>query len=169
MNITNTHLSDQNPCKLYHLHHECSLKLLTPKGVADKYNAYGGNHARTFLGLDILKWHFCNRLVNKYNSDFYRNMISNNSDNPRQLWNCITRIIHRKASVSLQFVSRDWRIRSPKFMLLSKHLPLVVRLNFQSCITHAGCLNEPHVLKLINWFYHDLISPVTFIIFLYLC
>ena len=45
--------------------------------------------------------HFCNRLMNKTKSDFYRNMISNNSDNPRQLWNCINRTLHRKASVSL--------------------------------------------------------------------
>ena len=44
--------------------------------------------------------HFCNRLMNKAKSDFYRNITSNNSDNPRQLWNCIHRVLHRKASIS---------------------------------------------------------------------
>ena len=39
--------------------------------------------------------------MNKAKSDFYRNMISNNSDNHHQLWNSINRNLHRKASVSL--------------------------------------------------------------------
>ena len=39
--------------------------------------------------------------MNKAKSDFCRNIISNNPDNPRQLWNCINRTLHRKASVSL--------------------------------------------------------------------
>jgi len=47
------------------------------------------------------QWHFCKRLTNKAKSDFYRKMISNNSDNPRQLWNCINRTLHGNASVSL--------------------------------------------------------------------
>jgi len=50
--------------------------------------------------------HFSNRLVNKATSDFYRNMISNNSDNPHQLWNCINRTLRRKASVSQPAL--DW-------------------------------------------------------------
>jgi len=37
----------------------------------------------------IKQCHFYNRLMYKAKSDFYRNMISNNSDNPCQLWNCI--------------------------------------------------------------------------------
>ena len=45
--------------------------------------------------------HFCNRLINKAKSHFYRNMISNNSDNLRQLCNCINRTLHRTASVFL--------------------------------------------------------------------
>ena len=50
----------------------------------------------------IKRWHFCDTLMNKAKFDLYRrNMISNNSDNPRQLWNCINRTLHREASVSL--------------------------------------------------------------------
>ena len=45
--------------------------------------------------------HFCTRLMNKAKSDFYTNMVSNNYYNPRQLWNCINRTLHRKASGSL--------------------------------------------------------------------
>ena len=39
--------------------------------------------------------------MNKAKSDFYRNMIFNNSDNSRQLWNYINSTLSRKASVSL--------------------------------------------------------------------
>ena len=39
--------------------------------------------------------------MNKTKSDFYRNMISNSTDNLCQLSNCINRTLHRKASVSL--------------------------------------------------------------------
>ena len=41
------------------------------------------------------------KLMNEAKSDFSRNMISDNSDNPLQHWKCINRTLHRKASVSL--------------------------------------------------------------------
>jgi len=50
--------------------------------------------AYNVTGLDIL-----NSAISAI--DFYKNMISNKSDNPRQLWNCIIRTRHRKASLSL--------------------------------------------------------------------
>jgi len=39
--------------------------------------------------------------MNKAKSDFYRNTIYNNSDNLRQLWNCINKTLHRKGYVTL--------------------------------------------------------------------
>ena len=64
----------------------------------------GGNHAHNRSRYTKQR-HFCNRLVNKAKSDFYRNMISNNSDNPRQLWNYINRTLHRNGFC---FSPRSW-------------------------------------------------------------
>ena len=79
-----------------------SLKLLLSK-VCHRYLEHIWRKSCTQLNRSryTKQCHFCNRLMNKAKSDFYRNMISNNSDNPRQLWNCINRTLHRKASVSL--------------------------------------------------------------------
>ena len=38
--------------------------------------------------------HYCNRQMAKAKSDYYTNMVSNNSESPRQLWNCINQILH---------------------------------------------------------------------------
>jgi len=57
------------------------------------------NHTRSRYTKPVPFLH--NRLMNKAKSDFHSNMISNNSDNPHQLWNNITRTFYRKASVSL--------------------------------------------------------------------
>ena len=46
--------------------------------------------------------HICNTFTNKAESDFYRNVISNISDNPSQLRFYINRTPHWKASVSLR-------------------------------------------------------------------
>ena len=37
----------------------------------------------------------------KAKSDYYTNMVSNNSESPRQLWNCINQILHRRPAPSL--------------------------------------------------------------------
>ena len=37
----------------------------------------------------------------KAKSDYYTRMISNNSENPPQLWNCINKILHRLPAPSL--------------------------------------------------------------------
>ena len=44
---------------------------------------------------------YCNRQVAKAKSDYYTNMVSNNSENSRQLWNCINQIIQRRPVPSL--------------------------------------------------------------------
>jgi len=122
---------------------------------------YRGNHAHN-RSRYTKQCHFCNRLMNKVKSDFYRNMISNNSDNPRQLRNCLNRTLRIKFSVSLTAHDSTTvihsaipfpdisRIRSPKFMLLSRVvLPLII-LIFQLYTTLAQCLNQHHLLKLLN-------------------
>ena len=74
-------------------------------------------------------------------------MISNNSDNPRRLWNCINRTLNRKTSVSLpahdstnshrNSFSKHFKDKITKFMLLSQVLLPVVILIFQLYITRA--------------------------------
>ena len=102
---------------------------------------------------------FCNRLVHKAKSDVYSNMNSNNSDNPRQLQNSIDRTLHRKAYVSLSTHDSTNSLgnsffqtfqRSPKFMLLSQDVLLVVILIFQLYITLAHYLNQPYLITLLN-------------------
>ena len=39
--------------------------------------------------------HFCNTQIAKTKSDCYTNVVSANADNPRQLWDSITKILHR--------------------------------------------------------------------------
>ena len=45
--------------------------------------------------------HYCNRQMAKAKSDYYTNMVSNNSESPRQLWSCINQILHRRPAPSL--------------------------------------------------------------------
>ena len=45
--------------------------------------------------------HLCNRQMAKAKSDYFTDMVINKSDNPRQLWNCINNILHRRPTPSL--------------------------------------------------------------------
>ena len=45
--------------------------------------------------------HYCNRQMAKAKLDYYTNMVSNNSESQRQLWNCINQILHRRPAPSL--------------------------------------------------------------------
>ena len=45
--------------------------------------------------------HYCNRQLAKAKSDYYTNMVSNNSESPRPRWNCIHQILHRRPAPSL--------------------------------------------------------------------
>jgi len=91
--------------------------------------------------------HFCNRLMNNAKFGFYRYMISNNSDNPHQLWNCINRTLNRKASVSLP--ARDstnslWNSLSKHFKnkITQIHAPFPVSAsscNIDFPVVHHPC------------------------------
>ena len=39
--------------------------------------------------------HLCNRMMSKSNSDYYTSLLSNNTANPRQMWNSVNKILHR--------------------------------------------------------------------------
>jgi len=91
--------------------------------------------------------------MTKAKSDFYSNMISNNSDNPRHsgtvsiglsierlLFLCPLMIRIINSAILFPNISR---IRSTKYMLLFLVLLLVVILIFQD-------LNQLHLLKFLN-------------------
>ena len=92
-------------------------------------------------------------------------MISNNADNPHQLWSCVNRTLHRKALVSLpahhsinslcNSFSRHFRDNIA--IILASFQARASRCNIDYPVVQ--CLNKLHLLKLINWFHHPLISP----------
>ena len=45
--------------------------------------------------------HLCNRMMSKSKSDYYASLRSNNSANPRHMWNSVNKILHREKSKSL--------------------------------------------------------------------
>ena len=45
--------------------------------------------------------HLCNRMMSKSKSDYYTSLLSNNSANPRQMWNSVNKILHREKSKPL--------------------------------------------------------------------
>ena len=45
--------------------------------------------------------HLCNRMMSKSISDYYTGLLSNNSDNPRHMWNSVNKILHREKSKPL--------------------------------------------------------------------
>ena len=61
------------------------------------------------------------------------------------------------------------RISSPKLILLSQVLLLVVILNFRLYITLFRVFEPASILKLLNWFYHPLTSLVNLILSLHFC
>ena len=57
---------------------------------------------RTRSSLDRSRYtkqlHICNRMMTKSKSDYYTSLLSNNSVNPRHMWNSVNKIIHREKS-----------------------------------------------------------------------
>ena len=45
--------------------------------------------------------HLCNRMMSKSKSDYYTSLRSNNSANPRHMWNSVNKILHREKSKPL--------------------------------------------------------------------
>ena len=45
--------------------------------------------------------HLCNRMMSTSKSDYYTSLLSNNSANPRHMWNSVNKILHREKSKPL--------------------------------------------------------------------
>ena len=59
---------------------------------------HGGMCVQT-LGGRSQQRHQCNCEMAKAKLDYLKNMLSNNSAMPQQLWKCITQILHRRPSL----------------------------------------------------------------------
>ena len=88
--------------KFNHLHLRCPLLLLsTPLLFRMDIKKITPSYTQLNRSTHTKESHFCDKLIHKAKSDFYRNTISNNNGNPHQLRNCIYSTLHRNASVSL--------------------------------------------------------------------
>ena len=102
--------------------------------------------------------HYCKLLKTK--SDYYTRMISYNSKNPRQLWNCINKILHRLPAPSL-----------PKHVSLAAFTPATVgevRKIIMSSPNKSRDLG-PLPTTLLKACLDALVSPITNIIKTLLC
>ena len=67
---------------------------------------------RTRSALDRSRYtkqlHLCNRMMSKSKSYYYTSLLSNNSANPRHMWNSVNKILHREKSKPLpEYTSLD--------------------------------------------------------------
>ena len=70
----------------------------TPKHVLSVGHDSSANLDRSRYNNQL---HLCNRMMSKSKSDYYTSLLSNNSANPRQMWNSVNKILHREKSKPL--------------------------------------------------------------------
>ena len=119
---------------------------------------------RTRSPLDRFRYskqvHLGNRMMSKSKSDYYTRLLSNNSDNPRHIWNSVNKILHREKSkplpghTSLDTLCNSFSLsssltRSPSSALISS--PMIIVTTF---------LN--HRMLKIQWISSHLQQPVKF-------
>ena len=137
--------------------------------------------------------HLSNRMMSKSKSDYYTSLLSNNSDNPRHMWNSVNKILHREKSKPMPgYTSLDTLCSS-----FSKFFITLVRSNFVKNdhsrdfheprhventmdqftdtttsevlsimlkSTNASCDLDPFPTRLLKHYIDDLIVPITAII-----
>ena len=80
--------------------------------------------------------HLCNRMMSKSKSDYYTSLLSNNSANPRHMWNSVNKILHREKSKPLpDYTSLDTLCRSFSKFSLTRSPPSVLILSHMITVT----------------------------------
>ena len=103
--------------------------------------------------------HLCNRMMSKSKSDYYTSLLSNNSANPRHMWNSVNKILHREKSKPLpDYTSLDTLCSS--FLSSSLTRSPASALISSKMITVAIFLNH-RTLK-IQWISSHIQLPVKF-------
>ena len=101
--------------------------------------------------------HLCNRMISK--SDYYTSSLSNNSANPRHMWNSVNEILHREKSKPLpDYTSLDTLCSS--FSKFFNDKIILIRSNFVEN-DHSRDFPEPrHVENNMDQFTHTTTSEV---------
>ena len=103
--------------------------------------------------------HLCNRMMSKSKSDYYTSLLSNNSDNPRQMWNSVNKFLHRDKSKPLpDHTSLDTLCSSFSKFFTDKIT--LIRSNLTQIITFTTFLN--HRMLQTQWISSHLQLQVKF-------
>ena len=107
--------------------------------------------------------HLCNRMMSKSKSDYYTSLLSNNSANPRQMWNSVNKILHREKSKPLpDHTSLDTLCSSFSKFFTDKIT--LIRSNFVTNDRSHNFPEPPHVENIMNQFTPTTTSEVWSII-----
>ena len=107
--------------------------------------------------------HLCNRMMSKSKSDYYTSLLSNNSDNPRQMWNSVNKILHREKSKPLpDHTSLDTLCSSFSKFFTDKIT--LIRSNFDTNDHIHNFSKPPHVTNTMDQFTPTTTSEVRSII-----
>ena len=107
--------------------------------------------------------HLCNRMMSKAKSDYYTSLLSNNSDNPRQMWNSVNKILHREKSKPLpDHTSLDTLCSSFSKFFTDKIT--LIRSNFDTNDHIHNFSEPPHVANTMDQFTPTTTSEVRSII-----
>ena len=101
--------------------------------------------------------------MSKLKSDYYTSLLSNNSANPRQMWNSVNKILHREKSKPLpDHTSLDTLCSS--FSKFSTDKIILTRSNFVTNDLSHNFPEPPHVEHIMNQFTPTTTSEVRSII-----
>ena len=105
--------------------------------------------------------HLCNRMIST--SDYYTRLLSNNSANPRHMWNSVNKILHREKSKPLpDYTSLDTQCRSFSKFFTDKIT--LIRSNFVTNDHSHDFPEPPHVENTMDQFAPTTTSEVRTII-----
>ena len=97
--------------------------------------------------------HLCNRMISKSKSDYYTSLLSNNSANPRHMWNSVNKNFHREKSKPLpDYTSLDTLCSS--FSKFFTNKITLIRSNFFKNDQSRDIPEPPHVENTMDQFTH---------------
>ena len=107
--------------------------------------------------------HLCNRMMSKSKSDYYTSLLSNNSANPRHMWNSVNKILHHEKSKPLpDYTSLDTLCSSFSKFFTDKITS--IRSNFVKNDHSRDFPEPPHAENTMDQFTHTTTSEVQSII-----
>ena len=107
--------------------------------------------------------HLCNRMMSESKSNYYTSLLSNNSANPRHMWNSVNKILHRQKSKQLpDYTSLDTLCSSLSKFFTDKIT--LIRSNFLTNDHSHDFPEPPHVENTMDQFAPTTTSEVRTII-----